>query len=126
MIQQRRKLFGTLILLPLCIFALAACQNSSHNNDNNNQTEITRENTRQKLPEEKDTIRIKESFSQENLVITDYLANELVPIRENFKRINSISNWTFIDTKELWQTTEGGQADFYCRKDVLEKITPWF
>ena len=43
-------------------------------------------------------------------------------IRANFKRINSIANWTNIDTKELWETTEGGEAKYYYQNGQLEKI----
>jgi len=50
----------------------------------------------------------------------------LKPIRENFKRINSIKDWSLIDEKELWKTSletlEGGQAKFYYHKEQLEKI----
>lgn len=52
----------------------------------------------------------------------EYMANELKPIKENFKRINSISNWTDIRTIETWETTEGGEINYYLKHDKLLKI----
>lgn len=43
-------------------------------------------------------------------------------IRENCKRINSINQWSAIKTKELYETTEGGEATFNYRNGQLEKI----
>lgn len=70
----------------------------------------------------RDTIQLKESFNEEDLPVNEYLAERLKPIRKNFKRINSISNWTFIDTKELWSSSEGGEAKYYYQNGQLEKI----
>ncbi|HOF17176.1 MAG TPA: hypothetical protein PLF32_09350 [Bacteroidales bacterium] len=50
------------------------------------------------------------------------LKDRLKPIKANFKRINAISNWCSIETEELWETTEGGEAKFYYQKGILEKI----
>jgi hypothetical protein len=54
------------------------------------------------------------------------LEKQLEPIQENFKRINSIENWSLIDKKELWETifetVEGGEAHFYYLDKQLEKI----
>lgn len=65
---------------------------------------------------------LKELIKVEDEIVNDYLTEELKPIRENFKRINSISNWTSIDKKELWETTEGSEAHFYYKTGTLEKI----
>lgn len=65
---------------------------------------------------------LEESHNEEDAIVNDYLTEELKPIRENFKRINSITNWTLIDKKELWETTEGGEVHFYYTNDKLEKI----
>ena len=48
-----------------------------------------------------DTIELKETFNEEDLPVNEYLTDRLKPIRANFKRINSITNWTSIDTEEL-------------------------
>ncbi len=69
-----------------------------------------------------DTIELKETFSEEDLPVNEYLTNRLKPIRANFKRINSITNWTSIDTKELSESTEGEEAKFYYQNGQLEKI----
>lgn len=68
------------------------------------------------------TIQISETFNKEDLPPNEYLTDRLKPIRENFKRINSITNWTSIDKKELWETAEGGEAKYYYQNGQLEKI----
>lgn len=70
-----------------------------------------------------DTIALNETFNQEDLPINEYLTDRLKPIRANFKRINSITNWTTVKTKDIWESTEGGEAKFYYLEGQLEKIT---
>ncbi|WP_177760794.1 hypothetical protein [Flavobacterium sp. I3-2] len=48
--------------------------------------------------------------------------DKIEKIRANFKRINSIKNWTVIDSVELYNSTEGGQAKFYFANKQLQKI----
>jgi hypothetical protein len=72
---------------------------------------------------QRDTVELKETFNQEDLPVNEYLTERLKPIRANFKRINSITNWTTIKTKDIWETTEGGEAKFYYLNGQLEKIT---
>lgn len=50
------------------------------------------------------------------------LKTQLVPIKENFKRINSIKSWSEIDTIQLYESLEGGEARYYSNKGKLEKI----
>jgi predicted nuclease with TOPRIM domain len=68
------------------------------------------------------TLNLKESINKEDEIVNDHLNEELKTIRENFKRINSISNWTVIDKKELRETTEGIEAQYFYTNDKLEKI----
>ena len=70
----------------------------------------------------KDTIRLKETFNEEDLSVNEYLTVKLKPIRANFKRINSTTNWASVDTKELSESTEGGEAKFYYQNGQIEKI----
>ena len=72
---------------------------------------------------QRDTIELKKTFNQEDLSVNKYLTERLNPIRANFKRINSIANWTTIKIKDIWETTEGGEAKFYYLKGQLEKIS---
>jgi hypothetical protein len=65
---------------------------------------------------------LNETFNQEDLPVNEYLTERLKPIRANFKRINSIANWTTIKTEDTWETTEGGVAKFYYLNGQLEKI----
>jgi len=55
--------------------------------------------------------------------VDERLPDSLKPIRENFKRINSITNWSQTIKKDLWETTEGGEANYYYSKGALEKIS---
>ena len=70
----------------------------------------------------KDTFQLKETFNEEDIPVNEYLTDRLKPIRINFKRINSIKNWTSVDTEELSGSTEGGEAKYYFQKVQLEKI----
>lgn len=71
-----------------------------------------------------DTIKIKESFRENDIVVDEYLTDRLKPIRANFKRINSITKWSSITKKGIeGESTEGGEAVFYEQKGRLEKIT---
>lgn len=69
-----------------------------------------------------DTIELRESFNEEDIPANDYLTDRLKQIRANFKRINSITNWTSINTEELSESTEGGEAKFYYQNGQIEKI----
>lgn len=69
-----------------------------------------------------DTIQLIESLKQNDLVANEYLKNELKPIRENFKRLNSIENWTTIKVVDLLESTEGAEAKYYFQSKKLEKI----
>jgi len=69
-----------------------------------------------------DTVVLKETSNEEDLHVNEYLNDRLKPIRANFKRINSITNWTNIDSEELSESTEGGEAKFYSQNGQLEKI----
>jgi hypothetical protein len=69
-----------------------------------------------------DTIELTENFNREDVIDNEYLQKELKPIRANFKRINSIRNWTKRDTAELWESLEGGEAAFCYSDNGLEKI----
>jgi len=69
----------------------------------------------------KDTI-LRETYNEDDIVVNEYLNDRLKSIRKNFRRINSITNWTSIIKKDLWETTEGGEANFYYSNGILEKI----
>ncbi|MEM6298672.1 MAG: hypothetical protein AAF740_08305 [Bacteroidota bacterium] len=52
----------------------------------------------------------------------EYLADKIAPIRANFKRINAKTDWTKIEKKELFESTEGGEASYYYADGTLEKV----
>ncbi len=60
--------------------------------------------------------------TKEEIVYKEYMSETLKPIRENYQKINSITEWTKIDKIKLWETTEGGTATYYFNKDNLKKI----
>lgn len=71
-----------------------------------------------------DTIKIKESFRENDIAVNEYLTDRLKPILANFKRINSIIQWSSIKKKDIeGESAEGGEAVFYEQKGRLEKIT---
>lgn len=92
----------------------------------NKKTLPTADNSKTTLNVDKlgrDSVELKETFNQEDLPVNEFLTERLKPIRANFKRINSIAKWTTINTKDIWETTEGGEAKFYYLNGQLEKIT---
>lgn len=70
----------------------------------------------------KDVEEIKISENEIDKPINEYLTQKLIPIRENFKRINSTENWTEIKQIDIWESTEGGFVNFYFQENKLEKI----
>ncbi|AZA93111.1 Uncharacterised protein [Chryseobacterium nakagawai] len=70
-----------------------------------------------------DTIRIKESLNEVDIDANEYLKDHLKPIQDNFKRINSITEWTSIKKKSIeGESAEGGEAMYYYKNKRLEKI----
>ena len=86
----------------------------------------TKENgTNKAAPENRtDTSNRDTGVAKEPLNQIDTAANRasLLLIRDNFKRIHSITKWTLVRTKELSETTEAGEAKFYYSNKQLEKI----
>ena len=72
--------------------------------------------------ESNDSIQLTESYKQEDLPINDYLTSELQPIRDNFKRLNTIKKWSKIKKRKLLESTEGGEVTYYFQNKNLEKI----
>ncbi|MDN3694156.1 hypothetical protein QWZ06_18690 [Chryseobacterium tructae] len=72
---------------------------------------------------QQDTIRIKESHNEEDIQANEYLKDRLKPIQANFKRINSITQWTAIKKKDIeGESAEGGEAAYYYKNKRLEKV----
>lgn len=70
---------------------------------------------KQEIPE------LEASSNLEDELVNDYLHDELQPIRQNFKRINSITVWT-TQKEDTWDSTEGGEVTFFYLDEKLEKI----
>jgi len=46
----------------------------------------------------------------------------LIPIQENYQRIDTIDKWDSIIERETHETVEGGYINFYYKNAILEKI----
>jgi hypothetical protein len=117
--------FSRLISLFISI-SFIACNTSTQSNTEQaiaeTQIDSTNEETAFEPSLKKDSIELKECTHQEDIIYNDYLKEDLTAIRENFKRINSIDKWESMNTKELWESSEGGQVNYYYSKQGLEKI----
>lgn len=106
--------------------SFVACNTSTQQNAeqtiSETQLDSTSEDVVPETPLPTDKVELKECSHEEDVINNDYLKEELVSIRQNFKRINSIDKWESISTKELWESTEGGQVNYYYGKQGLEKI----
>lgn len=67
-------------------------------------------------------IEIQESVNEEDTLIHDATSAHLKLIKENFKKLNSIRNWTSIVEKYYGASIEGGTAKFYYQNKNLQKI----
>ena len=71
----------------------------------------------------KDTVRINETFNENDTTNSKGLKKRLKPIQTNFKRINSITKWTSVKKKDIeGESAEGGEATFYYTDKGLEKV----
>jgi hypothetical protein len=64
---------------------------------------------------------IQNNESQEENIKTE--KEKITVIKNNFARVNSTKNWSKKIFKELWESTEGGEANFFYLHNNLEKIT---
>ncbi|WP_213278468.1 hypothetical protein [Chryseobacterium indologenes] len=71
----------------------------------------------------KDTVRINETFNENDTTNSKGLKKQLKPIQSNFKRINSITKWTSVKKNNIeGESAEGGEATFYYTDKGLEKV----
>lgn len=71
----------------------------------------------------KDTVKINETFNENDTTNRKGLQKQLKPIQSNFKRINSITKWTSVKKKNIeGESAEGGEATFYYTDKGLEKV----
>ena len=118
--QLKRFLF---LFISLSFVACnTSTQNTTEQTISETQLDSTSEEVVPETPLPTDSIELKECSHEEDVINNDYLKEELVSIRQNFKHINSIDKWESMSTKELWESTEGGQVNYYYSKQGLEKI----
>ena len=62
---------------------------------------------------------LPETFNEKDVPVNDYMMGKLKPIRENFKNVNSISEWDSIQTKIV---SASEKVKLYYSKKKLQKI----
>ena len=113
-------------LILLWLFILLSC--NSNSNKKISKTTVLKENiSNVNNSIEKinlDSIVLKETYNEVDIEYNNYLKEELKLVRENFKRINSISNknWKSITHKDHNLSSAGGVVSYYSN-EKLEKIT---
>jgi len=107
-------------IIILAILTLIGCKE--------NEEKSVSQNDRFELVSEPDN-ELRENYEQQqkdslttDTTYEEYLGERLKPIRENFKRINEIKEWTSVDKRKLNQSTEGGAAEYYFLRDTLLKV----
>lgn len=111
------KLSNTILLLSLITFT--SCKTKIHNESGKADT-ISVKN----YQSFKDTFKLTASVNLSDKPTDKYLTELLKPIRENFKKLNSIKsdNWSNIQIKKLDGTNESGEATYYYWNSNLSKI----
>lgn len=105
--------------ISLIIFAIFI-MSCTHNKNNNLLTNVdTAMVSKDSFPYK---IEIQESVNEEDTLINDANSAHLKLIKENFKKLNSIINWTSIVEKYYDASIEGGSAKFYYQNKNLQKI----
>lgn len=61
-------------------------------------------------------------LGKKDTAVPHALTKRLKPIRENFKRINAITNWSKVDTTDPGNALEGSEARLYYYNGKMEKI----
>ncbi len=107
--MKSRHGFGILIVLTFINFGYAG----SFNHESSDLSDRIK----------KDTAKIKAAFCEDDIAANEYLKDRLKPIRTNFKRINSITQWTSVLKKDIeGESAEGGEATFFFKGKRLEKV----
>ncbi len=67
---------------------------------------------------------LKESFNEDDIYPRDYYVDELKPVRENFKKLNSIpaGEWMSVEDTTYVENGLDCKASFYCYVAELDKI----
>lgn len=113
------------IIYILTFLLFTSCRQSDSNETNETISNMinTNNNVIKADNFESDTTELEESFSNEDFSTNKELIDRLKPIKANFKKINTITKWTSIDTLSLEdESIEGGEAIFYYQNKQLQKI----
>lgn len=66
-------------------------------------------------------LMLKVSFQEEDVPMNEYLIREMKPLRDNFKRINSLTEWSAVKTRSSQKPSQE-YAEYYVNDRTLEKI----
>ena len=87
------------------------------------ETEIAENSEIRTIRFDRDTILLHETFNEDDYFLKELrTGHEYQIIRENFKRINSITEWVQTDKRELNIASDGGEIRYYYSNKGLEKI----
>ena len=103
---------------------MTACwtDNQQENKESSNLAEVFNNNDTLRSNPTYNSVVPKETIQEIDTVEDRDIEEILRLIRENFKRINSKTDWTFIKNKNLWESAEGGEVKYYYTGDTIEKI----
>ena len=106
-IHNRRITLKTIIvnITFLSSLIIGACNSSVDNPKNTNQKTGN---------VKKDTLMVEEDL--------EYMSEKLNPIRTFVKKIDSLKEWSLVIKKDIYLTTEGGEAIFYNWNGELKKV----
>lgn len=91
-----------LLVLFSCCFLLISCKKDKKGNTDDSQDKI--------------------EVNSSEVVRNSNFDKEIQLIKDNFRSINAIKKWTVVDSVDLYESTEGGEAKFYFSNKKLQKI----
>lgn len=108
------------IIIMLTLFTFTNCNDSR-------QKTVSKNDRLELIPEPDKDLREKYEQQQKDSMSTDttyeeILGENLKPIKENFKKINAIKEWSTIDKQKLDESTKSDSATYYFLKNILLKI----
>lgn len=80
-------------------------------------------NSNHKHPTDSEGSMLELSDSAQINTYQEYLGDEIGPVRQNFKEIENIAEWTLVNKMKHPVSRENGVVEYYYLKDSIMKIT---